>query len=226
MTSQSDSASSRGGLTARFLVALYLPPLFVFGVAMVAAAWANVPIKDFTRDPVQIVGVPFYIGSLSNLGMFVWAAAATAALLAAGVLPRTAATAERRSFFLWSGLLTLMLGGDDVLMFHDTIAPNYLHVRDQIVLFGYVCIGVAYVYRFRREIFRADIALLVLAAAFVCTSLLLDQWHMFYVLFGRMVVPESHLVEDGAKLLAQATWLGYLARRASDALRGELPAAS
>jgi hypothetical protein len=62
-------------------------------------------------------------------------------------------------------------------------------------------------------------------AAFTAVTMLFDQWHTFFVAFGRVVGPESQLIQDGAKLLAQVTWMGYLLGRASDALRGKRVAA-
>ena len=39
--------------------------------------------------------------------------------------------------------------------------------------------------------------------------------------FGRMIVPENFLIEDGSKLLSQVTWMAYLARRSAEAVRAE-----
>jgi len=206
------------GAVSRILPAVYLPAILLYALIAFISHRTGIPAGTFTRDPAQILDAPFYIGFLSNLGFLVWCAGAVAAIFASVLLPRLPSNAETRRFLLWAGLLTLVLCLDDLIMIHDTIAPHIFHLRDQVVYLAYVFGALAFVLRFRRQLLASDRGLLLLAAAFFATSMVLDQWHAFQVIFGRVIFHENHLLEDGAKGLGQVTWMAYLLRRASDAL--------
>ena len=51
---------------------IYLPALFVLLTVGIISWRTNIPLMDFTRDPLSIVDAPFYIGILSNLGILCW----------------------------------------------------------------------------------------------------------------------------------------------------------
>ncbi len=203
----------------RLAAAIYAPAVVLLAVVALISAIKGIPVGTFTRDPVQVMDAPFYTGLISNAGVLVWCAAAVMALFAGALLPRSPERREQKRFLLWSGVLTLGVMLDDLFILHDQVFPDLFHVHEQVFYFGYVAAGGLYIIRFRRVIFGPDVPLLVLATAFMGISLIMDQWHMLLTVFGRMIIPENFLIEDGAKLLGQVTWMAYLARRSADAVR-------
>lgn len=202
-------------LSWRLILLIYSPALLLLAGVAIAAKALGVESGDFMRDPAHIVGTPFYTGLISNLGITVWCAGAVIALFAAFFLPPS----RKKRFLIWSGILTLYLMVDDVAMLHDDVFRSIFNTYEQVILLAYVPVAWLYISRFRRELFEDDIALLVLAFAFMGISLTLDQWHLMLRIFGRMILPSNELLEDGAKLLAQVSWMAYLVRRSADAVQ-------
>jgi hypothetical protein len=201
-------------------VLLYLPAALVLtGVAIISKT-QNIPASFFMRDAVQILNVPFYVGLVSYLGIFLWCASVTLALFGSVVTPKTPEHAEQRRFLRWTGIITLGVMLDDWLIFHDKIFPDLFHTYEQVSYFIYLAVGIVYFLRFRKELFRADTWLLIAGFLFMATSLTFDQCTMLEQLFGRTIIPECFLLEDGAKLFAQVSWLGYIVRRAAEGVRG------
>jgi hypothetical protein len=209
----------RGGAWLRFALALYAPAVALLVIVAAVVKVAGIPGGVFMRDPVQTVDAPFYLGLVSNIGILVWCTGGVIALFAAAMLTGRPGLAEPRRFLLWSGILTLAVMLDDLLILHDKVIPDLSHLPEQGVYFIHLVVAAAYVTRFRRLIFAADRTLLVLATALMGVSLVMDQWHLLFRLTGRMILPENYLLEDGAKFLSQITWMGYLLRRAADAVR-------
>lgn len=222
MSAQQPGSESRRGRhsesLSRFLVAIYVPAVLLLVVVAVISAAKGIPVGTFTRDPVQVMGAPFYTGLISNAGILVWCAGAVMALFAGATAPRIPERREQKRFLIWSGALTLGVLLDDFFILHDQVFPDLFHVYEQVFYCLYLAAAALYVIRFRRQLFGADVVLLVLAAAFMGISVIMDQWHMLLTIFGRMIIPENYLLEDGAKLLSQVTWMGYLARRSADAV--------
>ncbi len=215
---QSKSESRRGQPPPLFLLAIYLPAIVLLLLVAVISAAKGIPAGTFMRDPVQVVGAPFYTGLVSNAGILVWCSAAVMALFAGALLPRSPERREQKRFLLWSGVLTLGVMLDDLFILHDQVFPDLFHVYEQVFYFAYLAAGALYIIRFRRQLFGADVVLLVLGATFMGISVTMDQWHMLLTIFGRMIIPENLLLEDGAKLLSQVSWIGYLARRSAEAV--------
>ncbi len=206
-------------LLPRFALALYAPAIVLLGTVAAVVKATGIPGEVFMRDPAQVVEAPFYLGLVSNLGILVWCTGGAVALFAAVLLTGRPGRAEQRRFLLWSGVLTLAVMIDDLLLLHDKLIPDLTHLPEQAVNVVHLTVALIYVARFRRLIFASDRMLLVLATALMGLSLVMDQWHLLFRLTGRMILPENYLLEDGPKLLAIVSWMGYLLRRASDAVR-------
>lgn len=202
----------------RFLIALYAPPVALIAV-FAAVVWSTgIPDAVLLRDPAAVANAPFYIGIGSNLGLGVWAAAAALVFFAAAMIGPDPARREERKFLLWSGLLTVGLLIDDTMMIHDQIYPDLLHLPGPSAYIIHLTAALIYVRRFRGELFRKDRWLLLAAPAFAAVSLMFDLSWPLYRVFHRTIIPADHLAEEGLKLLAMVTWMGYLARRAADAV--------
>jgi len=211
------SQARESKLSSRFLLTIYVPTVAVLAAAGIAAKVLRIDPGMFTRDPAHIAGLPFYSGLLSDACCMVWCAGAVLALFGAWVLPRTPGCREQRLFLLWVGGLTLYMMIDDVAMFHDDIWLRVFHTYEQVVLMAYLPVIAYILMRFRPQL-RVDRTLVVLFGVFLAMSFTMDQWHLLLRIFHHMVLPDNELLEDGSKILAAVTWMGYLARRASDAV--------
>jgi len=212
--------SKAGGRLAPFLAAIYLPALLLLGAVGLASRIWGIPEGDFTRDPLQVLHQPAYLGLTSYVGILVWCATATMGLFAAAALRNGPGAKTTQRFLLWAGILTAWVTLDDLFMLHDVVIPQVLHLREQFVFMLYAVIAVSYARRFKEQLFRRDRALIFLTVVFAAISVVMDNGHAIQVIVGHPVVPQSYLVEDGTKLLAQVSWAGYVGRRSLEALRG------
>lgn len=179
----------------------------LLGAVLFLHAHYDIPVGDLTRDPTAVARVPFYTGFLSQLGIFLWAGAAFVCFIPVAVLSHH----PLRQFLLVSGLVTLMLGVDDVFLLHESALPM-AGIPEKVVLAFYVCLMTVYVAWFYRIILDTTYVLLAIALACFGLSILID-----------LLNPRSgyleFLLEDGAKLVGIASWLAYYLHVAISALR-------
>ena len=190
------------------LAGIYLPILALLIAMQIAASRGGVSLSRYTRDPLaHFDDASPFLGSLSNIGVLLWCAAAAICIFTGLLL------ASR--FFFAFGLLTAWLAADDLFLLHERVIPG-LTGLSQNVVYGIYVIGVAaLLIAFRRRVLRSDFLMLLFSLGFFAVSILADllldrdfAWH--------------HLIEDGSKLLGIAGWLGYLGRVSMLAIRSEL----
>jgi hypothetical protein len=177
--------------------------------------WKGIPIGDLTRDPVAIADLPFYTGFLSQTGAFCWAGTLAICLFSAKVLPRDSDNLAMKRFLVTSGLLTLVLGVDDVFLLYETLFHR-LGVPEKATYASYAVFVLFYLARFFRTIIKTEYALLVMAFGFFSISVGLD------VLNPPGINP--YLFEDGAKLVGIVSWLAYFYSVGTAALSPDLQA--
>jgi len=210
------------------MLALYVPAV----IALLAAQYVSIrndhSMSHFTRDPLaHFDGAPPSLGALSNLGVLLWAAAATVCLFTAAVLPLErdstvrdgAAARPPRTFFVAFGLFTAWLCLDDLFLIHERLIPAWTLIPEAVVYGSYAAGAALLVLVFHRQVLQSDFLPLALAGALFAGSILADElmdrsfrWH--------------HFVEDGAKLLGIVSWLAYVSRASLVAIRRAGPEAS
>jgi len=186
------------------LVALYLPSLLIIATVALAAVYMQVPVDNLTRDPTAIAELPPFYGILSNLGILLWCTSAVTCLFV-WVFLRHIPDGQPSTFLLCSGLLTSMLLFDDLFLFHEVLARQYVGLDEIVVYIIYACVLVLYMSVFWRTILHTEYVLLLSAGAFFAISLLLDVTALGLGSWG-------YLVEDGSKFLGIAGWCGYYVR--------------
>lgn len=164
----------------------------------------GIPVNQLTADPTALIGGPFYLGFLSQMGIFVWAAVATIGLFTSYVLRLSGGDRAYSRFFVASGLFSLWLGLDDVFLFHEEAFPIYLGIPEKVVYGLYGGLFLLYCIRFRRFIFRTDCTALVVALVAFATSILLDIIEPPYL--------NPYFFEDGAKFVGLVAWLTYFVK--------------
>lgn len=175
----------------------------LIGGVLLLHLFKGVSIGELTRDPVTILQGSIYIGFLSQVGIFFWAASAAVCMFCAYVIPRSSDTTQLKNFLFASGLLTLVLGIDDVFLFHEEVLP-YIGVPQILVYVIYVGLILFYLVRFHSIILKSEYILLGMALGFFGVSVALDVIH------PKGIDPD--LFEDGAKFVGLVSWSAYFIR--------------
>ncbi|MBX0329430.1 hypothetical protein K2Z83_17300 [Oscillochloris sp. ZM17-4] len=165
-----------------------------------------------TRDIFASTDSPIYTGFLSNLGLFVWSAAAAIWLLAALLLARVDLRHPLLPFAIGSGLFSTLMLFDDAFMFHELLLPDYLGIPEKAVMLAYILIAMSYVGLNIRHILRSPYILLGMAVGFLGLSMALDE-------FVRISELET-LIEDSLKFAGIVFWCGYAATAAIQIVEG------
>lgn len=191
-------------LRASFLF-VYAPVSIILMATAAIALSTSVSVSYLIRDPTAVIGVPFYAGAISSIGVLLWWSAATVCLVGAVVLHREGRSLEERRFLLCAGALTVLLALDDLFLLHEEVAPLYLGLDDSVVYASYAVLAAAMFVGFQRVVRASDFLLLLLALACFSGSILVDVVHdsLGIRIYGSM------FVEDGFKLLGIAGWLSY-----------------
>lgn len=173
----------------------------ILGGVVLLNLGGGIPMADLIRDPAAIAGMPAYTGLLSQIGLFLWAAAAAICLFCARLASRGGPDeAGMARFFFASGALTLLLGLDDAFLLHEDVFPR-IGIPEKVVLASHVLLTAAYLLVFARTILtRTGHGLLAMALFFFAASVVLD-------VLNPPAMP--YLAEDAAKLTGILGWLAY-----------------
>ena len=119
-----------------------------------------------------------------------------------------------------AGILTGMLLIDDIFLFYEEIAPNYLHISERFVVAAYVAMGIYFVASNWKEILSSEYLILFFALAMFGLSIFLDalpiqvfNLRYFWELLGIFL-------EDGFKFAGISTWLLYFVRYTAQNING------
>lgn len=171
--------------------------------------WKEIPIRFLTGDPLSISGDPVYTGFLSQIGIFLWAATAAICLFSAKVLPTHSDCSKIKRFLFVSGILTLLLGLDDMFLLHEEVFPHF-GIPEKAVFGGYAGFLIFYLIRGYSTLLNTEYVLLGIAFVFFSGSIGLDLWQPPNI--------DPFLVEDGMKLVGIVSWLVYFFKTATTAV--------
>jgi hypothetical protein len=168
----------------------------------------------FFRDIATLANVPFYAGFISQLGILLWAASATACFLALYLLKKfNFASPESARFLLQAGLLTTFLMLDDMFLLHEDVAAIYFSIGQKKVYFAYFLIIFAFLFFNRKEILASPFLFLILSMGILGLSMsmdvITDTFHDQLVVSGSFYERYEVVIEDGLKLLGISAWLAY-----------------
>jgi len=191
-------------VSVRQLLITFIPSLSILAALVVVRVFYQVSISDMTSDVTTIANVHPLSGILSNLGIFVWCAAASICAFAA-MFFRTVKPRDRFWFLFFSALVSSYLLIDDSFQLRQ-LASRYLGLNDKIV---YLALGSAvavYLLAFRRVIVRTKYGFLVFALGFLTSSVIIDA---FFIPYLRHYGDWMYLFEDGPKWLGIVCWCSY-----------------
>lgn len=185
----------------------FVPPALVMAGVVIAKALFDVPVERLTTEATTITQVPPYVGAVSAIGCFGWAAAVGMFLMGACLLYDWL---ERReaAFLACSALLTAYLCVDDAFTLHEAVLPA-VGIPERAT---YAAIGLAtlaYGWFFRREIRRSAWIFLVIAVGFLGLSVVIDEVGQAGIL--ERLAGVAMVGEDGAKLMGISAWVCYAA---------------
>ncbi|AFZ18094.1 hypothetical protein [Allocoleopsis franciscana] len=183
------------------LIGLYIPMLILVAMIVLVGHQFDIPMDDLTRDPAAIRGDSPFIGVLSYIGVLFWCASVAICLFSFALLKQTGGIGEFTAFFLFGGLISLLLLLDDLFLFHETVFPLYLKIPEKLVFLSYGLMILGYITRFRKLILKTDFIFLLLAFGLLGLSIFIDLLDLRI----------SILLEDGSKLFGIISWFGYLA---------------
>ena len=187
------------------LLAVWLPGAALLAVAYVASVTSDVTMRELTQDATTVLEAPFYIGSVSLVGVILWAAAAATCLFVAA--SPGGGSSDLRRLLLVSGILTLVLLADDAFLLHDEILPRYAGISGELYGIAYIVAMLVYLVAMRAVIPRTNYLLLGATLALFAVSAAADLGSS--VLATLLPSPLGLLLEDGTKLLAIGGWLAY-----------------
>lgn len=152
------------------------------------------------RDPNAVADQPAYFGFYSNLGVLLWAAAASTALLAAACL-RQSGSADRRIRPLFLGGLFCMVAClDDLFMLHE---HSYLiGIPEMVTMAAYALFLLAFVAAALPIAHLTNWVLLAMSLVFLAVSTLVDM--------ADLTMPGSVLMEEAFKFSGIAFLAAYL----------------
>lgn len=188
-----------------FLLLIYTPVLIVLMVVVTIRIVTGTAIPALTRDALQVLEAPPYIGIVSTIGGLIWSGTAAVCLFGAALLRRRGVAPEGARFLLAGGLVTLLLLLDDVFMLHDVVLPLHVGIPEPVVYLVNTLVVLGFLAVFRTAIGQTDFLLLALAFIGLGCSVGVDIVDML-VPFG---LRGLFLVEDGAKLFGIVSWAGY-----------------
>ncbi len=205
-----------------FLFSLYCFPIFFLLLLVLVSLYQDSPIGKFTRDPAATAGISPFSGVASHFGVLLLTASGAICLFSWAVLKKSD-IGKISIFFLCSGLMSILLGLDDLLMLHESVYPRFLGISEKKVVIIYASLALGGVVRFRKEILKTEYSIMLLAILFFGLSILVDfsqdyveeivgQWRIF--------------LEDGFKFLGIVAWFGYYLRSCLTSLSRQLNAPS
>ena len=187
-----------------FALVLALALIFVFAI-LGLHHYAEIPLWYLTSDVSSIGEMEVYAGMQSQIGLLLWAASTAVCFLAAHIV--TCSKFSR--FFAFSGVLSLVLGLDDMFLLHENVFPN-LGVSEKIVYVVYIGMILAYIIRFHKLILSTECILLCFAFFCFGMSMTIDS---FLQNIGNGYI--SRFGEDAFKFVGIVSWLFYFSRTSS-----------
>ena len=126
------------------------------GFTVLVAELTDNPIWKLAKDPAEVINFPPYIGMLSNWSVILWITTAVICLFGAVVLKKQNAPKDTLRFIIGSGLLSLILGIDDLYRLHDKIFPRMFHAPESFFYLLYFFTFLIYLMFFTTQILKYD----------------------------------------------------------------------
>ncbi len=186
-------------LTTIIALAVGLVPILA---VILASRVAEIRISDATRDAIDVLEAPVYVGFVSNLGIIVWTVAATACLFGGALLARKSADSPDVSFLIATGLLTAIAAADDAFLLHERLINPIAGSDGGAYAVFWAVLLIVYSAVAGRSLLHHRSFRIVVVAAFFLVSVCIDVFAPF--------TDSWTFVEDSAKYLGIVFWASYV----------------
>ena len=169
----------------------------------------GIATPNLTRDLPTIADLPPYFGFISQIGVVFWVAATAICFFSSIILSKSPTVGNIKGFLVSSGILSMLLGFDDMFLFHEQLMMS-LGIPELVDYLVYAAFLTTVLFKFRLTVLRTDVILLAFALlCFAVTiALKLSLIHVAHRIF----------FEDSSKLMGIISWFFYFYRVCVDAL--------
>ena len=168
----------------------------------------GIPLDSLTKDPTALMNAPFYLGAFSNIGIMFWSGSVALCAFGAYRLSYLESRKFQFYFLVASGLVSLMLGIDDLFQVHEYVCPHYFSIPKNAVFLTYANLILIYLFFFRKLIFDTDYIILSLAFIFMGLAAISKIAHL--------PIPNDTFLEDSLKLFGIVSWFAYYFRTCNE----------
>ena len=190
------------------LLIIYLITFLSLLAGILASTVKGVPLDTLTKDPTAIMHAPFYIGAFSEIGIMFWSGSIALCFFTAFRLSLIRSMRNQYKFMVISGLVSLMLGIDDLFQVHEYVCPHYLSIPKNAVFLTYANLIFIYLLYFRKMIFETDYIILALAFIFMGLAAVSKIFPL--------PIPKDTFLEDSLKLFGIVSWFTYYFRTGNE----------
>jgi len=176
------------------------------GLTVLVAQITDTPMRALAKDPADVKNYSSYVGMLSNWGVILWIAAGVICLFGAMILRHRKALGPEFRFLVVSGSFSLLLGIDDLYMFHDRVFPRVFHLPEAFFYLLYLLAFLLYLGFFIPRILKYDYLLFAAAFIFFVVS---RGFYRLIPFFG-----DFYTTGDILKYFGIVFWLAFFYRAA------------
>ena len=152
------------------------------------------------RDPIQACDYPTNVGMISNIGVLMWASAASISLFTS--ISGLVTNQKWKKLLLLGGLLSVFLCLDDLFLLHDR------HVGQNFIYLTYAALTIFILISFSKLIFQSDSVAFLTSSVFLGLSIISDKFQeSLFLSYSTM-----QLYEEGFKFIGIACWLFFWAK--------------
>ena len=170
----------------------------------------EIALDTLTKDPLAILNASWYLGMFSNLGIMTWSGAVAICWFSAYRIYRANGMTMQAEFMMLSGLISLLMGLDDLFQLHELVLPHYFAVSENTVYLTYLNIYLLYFIRHRTLLMRSEYLIFGMAFVFLGLSTLIKLFPM--------PIPQDTFLKDALKLFGIVTWFIYFFRAGNELL--------
>jgi uncharacterized membrane protein len=200
--------SARGESGIKWLMIALICAMSVIFLAVFQTSFTY---GELFNDPADVVGFHPFIGMISMLGLFGWAAAAGVSFLTYAVI-RQDGSVQLQRFFLCAGIFTLFLMLDDAFMLHELVLPKGLGIRERYIKMAYLATAGTFGVVFVRQLLGHGPVILAAVGLFFAGSFVFDSPAVLNALGLFETSFVLYVVEDGFKFTGILLWLTWLFR--------------
>ena len=174
-----------------------LPGFLIYTFIIIVFKSKGYDLAFIIKDVAQTCKVPSSIGLLSNLGILIWASAASICFFS--VLTGLISSRKLQVKLALEGLLSLVLCLDDLLLIHDR------YINEKLLYLFYFIVIMTLIVVYSKLIIEMNLYILITPLLFFCLSIAIDLFPQITPFKYNF----SQVLEEGFKFIGITCWLFY-----------------